>query len=91
VTAERFLTIGGRVLHGVPEVGVSDAWVQLTGLAPVELQGVVRRTTSSTDGRFVFERLRAGRYRIATVTETGQAQRDVDLPSPTGDYDVQVP
>jgi hypothetical protein len=41
-------------------------------------------------GRFTFDNLRAGRYRLRTqALELGPITRDVDVPSPSGEYDLQ--
>ena len=89
---ERLLTIGGQVIRGSPAQVVSGAWVQLVGLAPVDLQSINRRVITTAQGRFVFERLQPGQYRLRTVAlGVGEQQRDVELPSSTGEYDLRLP
>ena len=89
---ERLLTIGGHVLQGTPPLAVTGAWVQLVGLAPVDLQAINRRAITSAQGQFRFDRLHPGLYRLRTVAlGLGAQQRDVELPSPTGEYDLRLP
>lgn len=88
-TAEVLLTVGGRVLAGAEAEAVRGAWVQIVGLNPLEVQAVNRRLVTGPDGRFVFSRLRQGRYRIRAVAAgIGDLPREVDVPSETGEYDV---
>jgi hypothetical protein len=90
VTAEVLLTVGGRVLAGTPGEAVRGAWVQIVGLNPPAVQVVNRRLITGTDGRFLFSRLRQGRYRIRAIAAgIGDVPREVDVPSETGEYDVQ--
>jgi hypothetical protein len=92
VTAEVLLTVGGRVLAGTPGAAVRGAWVQIVGLNPPDVQVVNRRLITGTDGRFLFSRLRQGRYRIRAIAAgIGDVPREVDVPSETGEYDVQFP
>jgi hypothetical protein len=89
-TAEVWLSIGGHVRAGTG--AVRGAWVQLLGLAPPEVQVVNRRLVTPADGRFLFSRLRPGRYRLRAVAATlGELPRDVDLPSESGEYDLRFP
>jgi len=90
VKAEVLLTVGGRVLAGTPGEAVRGAWVQIVGLNPPAVQVVNRRLITGTDGRFLFSRLRQGRYRIRAIAAgIGDVPREVDVPSETGEYDVQ--
>jgi hypothetical protein len=93
-TARAWLSIGGRVLAGVDAAPVGGAWVELSGLTPPAVQGVVRRLVTRSDGRFLFSRLATGRYRIRAVAPSlGELTppRDVDVPSGSGEYDVRFP
>jgi hypothetical protein len=91
-TAEALLTVGGRVLAGAEAQAVRGAWVQIVGLNPTDVQVVNRRLITGTDGRFVFSRLRQGRYRIRAIAAgIGDLPREVDVPSETGEYDVRFP
>jgi hypothetical protein len=90
--AEVWATIGGTVVVGNAAVPVGGAWVQIVGLAPPEVTAVDLRTVSQPDGRFLFERLRPGHYHLrAVATGVGDIGRDIDLPSETGEYDLQFP
>jgi hypothetical protein len=84
-TAEVWIQIGGHVLDATqaPPAPVPRAWVRMETLAGERLQ-----TTETNDlGRFSFGELRAGRYRLrARAAGLGETTRDVDVPSPTGEY-----
>lgn len=88
-TAETWIQIGGHVRDATvsPAVPVPGAWVQLETLAGRALQ------TTHTDslGRFTFERLAADQYRLRWRA-SGQpepAPRTIEVPSPTGEYDLE--
>jgi hypothetical protein len=92
-TAEVLATIGGRVLAGGSATAVGGAWVHIVGFDPPELQVVNRRLITGSDGRFLFARLRQGRYRLRAVA-TGLPDlppREVAVPSETGEYDISFP
>jgi Pvc16 N-terminal domain/Carboxypeptidase regulatory-like domain len=90
-TAEVWIQIGGHVLSSpLPPDNTSQpvhgAWVRLETLTGEALQ------TTETDpaGRFTFGALRGGRYRVRTrATGLGEISRDVDVPSPSGEYDLR--
>ena len=89
--SETWFTIGGRVLTGAGDTPVGAAWVQITGLDPGNNQ-VNRRVLSRADGTFMFERLRAGNYHLRAVAAGfGDIGRNVNIPSPTGEYDLRFP
>jgi hypothetical protein len=94
-SAEVVVALGGHVFTPPPAPNeapspLKGAWVQLRGLEPPELQAVNRRLITRADGRFLFTRLRAGRYRLrAVATGWGELPREVDVPSETGEYDLQ--
>jgi hypothetical protein len=91
-SGETLLSLGGHVAAGSAAAPVKGAWVQVLGLAPPAVQAVNRRLVTGADGRFVFSRLPAGRYRLRVVASgLGDLLREVDLPSETGEYDVSFP
>jgi hypothetical protein len=87
-TAEVRIQIGGQVLDTTvaPAVPVVDAWVRLETLTGTQLQTM----TTNDVGRFTFGALHPGSYRLRVrAIGLGEGTRDVDVPSPTGEYDVQ--
>ena len=91
-TAEVWIQIGGHVLDttnplpGGQPAPVSGAWVILETLAGDRLQLV----ETNELGRFSFGDLRAGSYRLRTeALGLGPLMRVVDVPSPSGEYDLQ--
>jgi hypothetical protein len=78
------LTIGETLRTG----GTTPAWVAVEDLGGRRLQ------TTATDarGRFTFVQLRSGNYTLrARVAGLGEIQRPIEVPSPSGEYDVQFP
>jgi len=89
-TSEVWVTIGGHVFAHNSTQPVEGAYVQLQGVNPPALQTVSRRGTTTADGRFLFSFLRAGDYQLQAVASgSGPITRNVTLPSPTGEYDLQ--
>ena len=89
--SEAWSTIGGRVLQGAGDTPVANAWVEIHGVSPEVVQ-VRRRMLSRTGGEFIFERLRAGQYHLRTVAAgLGDIGRDLDVPSPSGEYELRFP
>lgn len=90
-TAEAWIQIGGHVLdatnpqpNGLPSP-VAGAWVELETLAGRRLQLI----QTNELGRFTFADLRAGSYRLRTrAVGLAEITRDVDVPSPSGEYDL---
>lgn len=83
-TAEIWIQIGGHVLEGTDPV--AGAWVRLESLAG----GALQTTVTNDAGRFTFSELLAGRYRLRTrATGLGEITREIDVPSPTGEYDLR--
>ncbi|MBS0559290.1 MAG: DUF4255 domain-containing protein [Proteobacteria bacterium] len=80
--------IGGTVRDtGAPPQPVPLAWVELLTPAGERLQ----LANADASGRFVFARVPSAAYRLrATSSASGPVIRDVDVPSPTGEYDLQV-
>ncbi len=86
---EVLIQIAGHVLDAAanPPVPVGGAWVRLETPAGHPLQ-----TTETNDrGRYTFERLQAGRYRLRwrAGARPEPAPRMIDVPSPTGEYDLR--
>jgi hypothetical protein len=85
--AEVWIRIGGTVVTGTPQHPVAGAWVQLETPGGTPLATV----TAGDDGRFIFDALGAGPYalrvRAAGFTE---AKKNIQVPSATGGYDVEL-
>lgn len=90
-TAETWINIGGsvrRALGGGITAEVEDAWVRIETTGGVPLAMV----TTDEQGRFLFERLAPGQYQLrAGAPGHGPLVRVVDVPSETGEYDLQFP
>ena len=90
-TAEIWYQIGGHVVDslsplpdGTPSP-VVGAWVELQTDVGERLQIV----QTDAQGRFTFLMLRAGSYQLRTQgTGQGDVTRPIDVPSPTGEYDI---
>jgi hypothetical protein len=84
---EVWIQIGAHVLAGAPPQPVAEAWVRLEDALGTPLQAV----TTNAAGRFTFGQLRPGNYtlrvRAVGFAETTHA---IDVPSLTGNYDVQL-
>lgn len=86
---EAWAEIGGIVIDTtvVPAVPVADAWVAIYDTSGQQL------ATTSTDsqGRFIFNLLRPGNYqlRFGAVNRAATAPRNITIPSPTGEYNLQ--
>jgi hypothetical protein len=69
-------------------VPIAKAWVVIEEPAG----RVLAQTTSDTNGRFIFTRLRQDTYRLrAGVAGRGTQNRLVDVPSPSGRIRPAVP
>jgi Pvc16 N-terminal domain len=87
-SAERWIQIGGHVIDTTPvePAAVNDAWVRLTTISDEPLQ--ITRTNEL--GRFTFAGVKEGQFRLRTqALGHPEVVRDVDVPSPTGEYDLQ--
>ncbi len=92
VAGDVWLQIGGHVVDvasPLDPVPLAGAWVTVTE----EPGGSVRgRATTDAHGRFIFTRLRRATYRLrAGVVGRGTQERVVELPSSSGEYDLQFP
>jgi hypothetical protein len=88
-TGEVWIQIGGHVLDatGADPQPVPGAWVQLQDSTGKPLQ----TTETDQDGRFTFTRLRPGSYRLdwrAAGFPLPAAPRQIEVPSPSGEYDL---
>ncbi len=86
-TAEVWVQIGGTVR--TPAGGaVTGAWVRVESPSGAEVA-----TTETNDlGRFTFGALRFGPYRLRVRDGAlGELTRDVQVPSPEGEYDLAYP
>ena len=87
-TAGRMAAIGGVVRTGVPLAPVIGAWVELLTITGERLQ--LARTDA--DGRFTFAAVIEGAYQLrASSAGLGATPlRSIDVPSPTGEYDMAL-
>lgn len=87
-SGETLLQIGGTVRDTqAPPLPIAGAWIELLNLGGIRLQ----LTVSDAAGHFTFTRLAAGAYRLcASRAGFGVSTRDVSVPSPTGEYDLQL-
>jgi hypothetical protein len=87
-TAHVLTVIGGVVTTGAPPVPVERAWVELLTTANVRLQ-LVR---TGVDGRFTFPSVPPGSYRLraSSITLGPSPLRAIDVPSPSGEYDLTL-
>lgn len=79
--------IGGTVRdNAAPPMPVASAWVEL--LTPANGRAQVTRTDAQ--GRFVFAKVSAGNWRLrASLHPLGISPvRDIQVPEPTGEYDL---
>ncbi|MFN0148081.1 MAG: Pvc16 family protein [Dehalococcoidia bacterium] len=88
-SGETWVQIGGHVLDATvsPPVPVPNAWVQIESMAG----GIVQSAATNSLGRFTFGGLHRGPYRLR-YSATGfavPAPRLVDVPSPSGEYDLE--
>jgi hypothetical protein len=83
--AETVIEIGGTVTGG--GAVVANAWVRIEDVAAAP----IAVTTSDDNGRFIFGGLKQGTYILrARAQGFSEATRTVDVPSPSGNYDVQL-
>lgn len=91
-SAEVWIDIGGHIrdtTNPLPDgspAPVQGAWVEL--LTPANVQ--VRLTRTNELGRFLFTDIRRGQYQIrVTARGLGGLLRNIDVPTETGEYDLQ--
>ena len=87
-TAESWIQIGGHVFDTAmaPPAPVKGAWVRLMTVTDKPLQ----ITQTNELGRFTFNGLQAGDFRLRyQAVSLGESFRDVSVPSPSGEYDLQ--
>jgi hypothetical protein len=91
--SDTWMQIGGVVLDSLnlqndTPTPLSNAWVQLETLTDTPLQ----TTATDASGRFTFSGLKGDRYRLRTrVAGLGEKVRDVDVPAPSGEYNLSFP
>ncbi len=90
-TVEVEIQIGGRVFNAgaVPPAPLAGAWVQIQSAAGDPLQ----ETISNGLGQFTFLGLRPGNYRLAWRAPgfaLPAGPRSIQVPSPTGEYDLSL-
>jgi hypothetical protein len=87
-----WLQIGGHVLdvaNPLNPLPLAGAWVMVLEEPSGEVLG---RATTDVRGRFIFARLRQATYRLrAGAVGRGTQDRLVDVPSPSGEYDLRFP
>jgi hypothetical protein len=88
-TPVRTRTLNMNVLQASAPVLIPmaiGAWIHLEALTGARLQA----TTTNEAGRFIFSQLRPGQYRLrAGAVGLSSINRIVDVPSPSGEYDLQ--
>jgi hypothetical protein len=86
---ELWAEIGGTVLDATvaPPAIVQGAWVALVDSGGVQLV----TTTSDAQGRFIFNMIRPGNYqlRFSAGSRATPPPRNITVPSPTGEYNLQ--
>jgi hypothetical protein len=88
---EIWAEIGGTVYDATvsPPAEVPGAWVAIDDPNNVQLAN----TTTDNQGRFIFNLLRPGNYRLRFVAagHPPALPRSITVPSPTGEYNLQFP
>jgi len=86
---DQWAEIGATVFDATvtPPVPVPGASVSIVDMAGVQLA----TTTTDTDGRFIFNLLRPGNYQLqfSATGKPAQPPRNITVPSPTGEYNLQ--
>ena len=87
-TREERINIGGIVRDNTG-AGVADAWVRLEPAGRIE----VTQSDDPNEGRFVFVDVRQGTNLTlrARAAGLGEVSRTIDIPSQTGEYNLQFP
>lgn len=88
-STEQFIDIAGYVLDITvnPVQMIAEAWVQLEATDGT----AIKTTTTNNLGQYNFSKLRPGRYQLRwrAADKAESAPRVVDIPSPTGEYDLK--
>ena len=88
-TTDVLYKIGGHVLDATvnPPLPLAGAWVQIE----TAVGDPIRNTTTDARGRFTFDRLQAGNYQLRwrAGARPEPAPRAIQVPSPTGEYDLR--
>ena len=86
---ETWVRIGGTVLDATvtPAVPLPGAWVALES----DSGELIESTRANASGRFVFSAVRQGRHRLRwrAGARPEPPPRVLDIPSPTGEYDLR--
>jgi len=86
-TAEIFVEIGGTVTAGTPPEPVQGAWVQIED----SLGAPAGVASTDEEGRFQFGGLTSGNFALRVRAQGfSEAFVNIQVPSPTGNYDVQL-
>jgi hypothetical protein len=78
VPAKRGYKVSGRVFDEASGAGIADAFVGYEELDADVNEGRKAQVTSTKDGSFVFEGVRAGRYRL-TARSPERAERELQI------------
>lgn len=86
---EMWAEIGGTVFDAtvIPPAEMPGVWVAIVDAGGTQLAS----TTTDSQGRFIFNQLRPGNYQLRFVSPNRPAQppRNITVPSPTGEYNLQ--
>lgn len=70
-----------------------NAIITLEGLSPQAINGLKLQARTDDGGRYVFDRLQGGRYQLSAAAAgsagTPPQPREIDVPSSSGEYDMQ--
>jgi len=84
LTREEWINIGGTLLDAAGHP-VTRAWVRL--------EPIGHMAETDEEGRFVFVKVKRGANYLlrAGAPGKGETSRNIEIPSPTGEYDLQLP
>jgi hypothetical protein len=70
-----------------------NAVITLEGISPQVINGLKLQASTDDGGRYIFDRLQGGRYRLSAAAAgsagTPPQPREIDVPSSSGEYDLQ--